>query len=120
MAAISVLAATTLRSSLDPNRLLSLGDAMPTRFLSDAELAQLAGFPADIAGEDLVTYFTLEPDDDRWALRDHRGHANRLGFAILVWRTLNCWRVAPTRRRPADPPRCRRRPGRSANFRTPD
>jgi hypothetical protein len=33
---------------------------MPTRFLTDAELAQLPGFPAGIAGEDLVTYFSLE------------------------------------------------------------
>ncbi len=57
---------------------------MPTRFLSDAELAQLAGFPADIAAEDLVTYFTLEADDARWAMRDHRGAANRLGLALQL------------------------------------
>lgn len=53
---------------------------MPTRFLTDAELAQLSGFPADIAAEDLVTYFSLEPDDRRWVVRDHRGQANRLGL----------------------------------------
>lgn len=57
---------------------------MPTRFLSDAELSQLAGFPADIAAEDLVTYFTLEPDDARWAITDHRGQANRLGLALQL------------------------------------
>jgi hypothetical protein len=33
---------------------------MPARFLTGAELAQLPGFPAGIAGEELVTYFSLE------------------------------------------------------------
>jgi hypothetical protein len=33
---------------------------MPTRFLTDAELARLSGFPAGIAGEDLVTCSSLE------------------------------------------------------------
>lgn len=46
---------------------------MPTRFLSDAELAQLSGFPADIAAEDLVTYFTLTEVDRRWLADDTVG-----------------------------------------------
>lgn len=50
---------------------------MPTRFLSDAEVAQLAGFPAEVAAEDLVTYFDLEPDDASWVLTGHRGAANQ-------------------------------------------
>jgi Domain of unknown function (DUF4158) len=57
---------------------------MRTRFLTDAELAQLSGFPAGIAAEDLVTYFSLEPDDCRWVVRDHRGQANRLGLSLQL------------------------------------
>jgi hypothetical protein len=34
---------------------------MPTRFLTDGELAQLSGFPAGIAGGDLITYFRWSP-----------------------------------------------------------
>ncbi len=62
---------------------------MPTRFLSDAELAQLSGFPTEIAAEDLVTYFRLEESDRRWLIGEHRGAANRLGLGlqlcILAW-----------------------------------
>ena len=36
---------------------------MPVRFLSDAELARLSSWPDEIAAEDLVTFFTLSPDD---------------------------------------------------------
>ena len=54
---------------------------MPTRFLSDAELARLSGFPEHIASEDLVTYFRLEPDDHRWIVSEDRGETNRLGLA---------------------------------------
>src|SRR5271155_3188965 len=57
---------------------------MPTRFLSDAELAQLAGFPTEVAAEDLVTYFDLEADDRRWLITGHRGEANRLGLALQL------------------------------------
>jgi hypothetical protein len=57
---------------------------MPTRFLSNAELAQLSGFPAEIADEDLVTYFTLFDDDRRWLLDEHRGAANQLGLGIQL------------------------------------
>ena len=57
---------------------------MPTRFLTDGELAQLSGFPAGIAGEDLVTYFSLEPSDRRWVVAGHRGQASRLGLALQL------------------------------------
>jgi hypothetical protein len=60
------------------------GDAMPTRFLSDAELAQLSGFPAEIADEDLVTYFTLVDADRCWLLDEHRGAANQLGLGLQL------------------------------------
>ena len=57
---------------------------MPSRFLSDAELAQLSGFPAEIAAEDLVTYFTLAADDQRWLADEHRGAANQLGLGLQL------------------------------------
>ena len=55
---------------------------MPTRFLSDAEVAQLAGFPAEVAAEDLVTYFDLAPDD-----------------AACAWVWGWAWSSSPTSRR---------------------
>ena len=57
---------------------------MPTRFLTDAELAQLSEFPDEVAAEDLVTYFSLGPDDLRWLMAGHRGQANRLGLAVQL------------------------------------
>jgi hypothetical protein len=36
---------------------------MPVRFLSDAELARLSGWPEEIADEDAVTFFTLTAED---------------------------------------------------------
>jgi Domain of unknown function (DUF4158) len=57
---------------------------MPTRFLTDAELAQLSGYPAGIAAEDVVTYFSLSPEDRRWIVTRHRGPANRLGLAVQL------------------------------------
>ena len=48
---------------------------LPVRFLSDAELARLSSWPDEIAAEDLVTFFTLSPDDLGW-LRSIR-HAQR-------------------------------------------
>ncbi|MDQ4130780.1 MAG: DUF4158 domain-containing protein, partial [Actinomycetota bacterium] len=56
---------------------------MPTRYLSDAELARLAGYPETIADEDLVTFFRLEDEDLRW-VRERRGGANRLGLALQL------------------------------------
>ena len=44
------------------------GGCHADQVLSDAELAQLSGFPAEIADEDLVTYFTLVDADRRWLL----------------------------------------------------
>ena len=38
---------------------------MPVRFLSDAELARLSGWPNDFSEDDLVTFFTLTSDDLR-------------------------------------------------------
>lgn len=62
---------------------------MPTRFLSDAELAGLTGYPAEIAPEDLGTYFRLDAEDLRWTVEEHRSDANRLGLALqmctLLW-----------------------------------
>ena len=36
---------------------------MPVRYLSEAELARLSSWPAEIADEDAVTFFTLTGDD---------------------------------------------------------
>src|SRR6266536_3065135 len=44
---------------------------MPVRFLSDAELARLSGWPDETAAEDLVTFFTLSPDDLAWLADSH-------------------------------------------------
>lgn len=57
---------------------------MPTRFLSDAELARLSGYPTEIADDDLVTFFRLEGEDLAWLGREHRGPANRLGLALQL------------------------------------
>src|ERR687886_193929 len=59
------------------------GGKMPTRYLSDAALARLVGYPETIAEEDLVTFFRLEEDDLRW-VREHRGGANRLGLSLQL------------------------------------
>ncbi len=39
---------------------------MPVRFLSDAELARLSGWPSEIAYDDLITFFALTGDDLGW------------------------------------------------------
>lgn len=57
---------------------------MPARFLSDAELARLAGYPPDISADDLATYFHLGDDDVAWLAREHRGPANRLALAVQL------------------------------------
>jgi len=50
--------------------------------LSDAELAQLDSWPAEIAQSDLAAYFTLAVEDLRW-LRSFRSTAAvRLGLAV--------------------------------------
>jgi hypothetical protein len=83
------------------------GDVMPTRFLSDAELAQLSGFPAEIADEDLVTYFTLVDADRRWLLDEHRGAANQLGLGVQLC-TLPWLGFVPDDLGAAPPPAVRR------------
>lgn len=80
---------------------------MPTRFLSDAELAQLSGFPAEIADEDLVTYFTLVDADRRWLLDEHRGAANQLGLGVQLC-TLPWLGFVPDDLGAAPPPAVRR------------
>lgn len=57
---------------------------MPSRYLSDAELARLSGYPAEVADEDLIAYFTLSGADRRWVRERHRGPANRLGLALQL------------------------------------
>ena len=56
---------------------------MPVRFLSDAELARLSGWPDEIADEDLVTYFALTGDDLGWLASTVRLE-NRLGAAVQL------------------------------------
>jgi hypothetical protein len=56
---------------------------MPVRFLSDAELARLSGWPDELADDDLVTFFTLTSDDLGW-LRSNVRAENRLGAAVQL------------------------------------
>jgi len=56
---------------------------MPVRFLSDAELARLSGWPDDVADDDLVTFFTLTSDDLGW-LGSNIRIENRLGAAVRL------------------------------------
>ena len=56
---------------------------MPVRYLSDAELARLSGWPEEIADEDAVTFFTLTGDDLAWLAGFNRGD-NRLGVAVQL------------------------------------
>ena len=56
---------------------------MPVRFLSDADLARLSSWPDEIAAEDLVTFFTLSPDDLAWLAGFNRDD-NRLGVAVQL------------------------------------
>ena len=56
---------------------------MPVRFLSDADLARLSGWPGEIADEDLVTFFTLTGDDLAWLSTNYRDE-NRLGVAVQM------------------------------------
>jgi hypothetical protein len=56
---------------------------MPVRYLSDPELARLAGWPGDIADEDAITFFTLPADDRVW-VRGFNRDENRLGVAVQL------------------------------------
>lgn len=59
---------------------------MPTRVLTDAELAQLTGYPGEVGAQDLTTFFRLDGDARRWVLTSHRGAPNQLGLALQVTR----------------------------------
>lgn len=56
---------------------------MPVRFLSDAELARLSSWPAEIAEHDLITFFALTSDDAAWLSGNVRME-NRLGAAVQL------------------------------------
>jgi len=56
---------------------------MPVRFLSDAELARLSGWPDAIADDDLITFFALTADDRGWLGSNVRVE-NRLGAAVQL------------------------------------
>lgn len=56
---------------------------MPIRYLSDAELARLSGWPEETAYEDAVTFFTLIGDDLAWLAGFSRDH-NRLGVSVQL------------------------------------
>ena len=59
---------------------------MATRVLSEAELAQLSTWPAEVARSDLAAYFTLTVDDLRWvrSFRSPRATADRLGLVVQL------------------------------------
>src|SRR3954447_9201865 len=59
------------------------GDVMPVRYLSDAALARLSGWPEVIADDDAITFFTLTDDDLRWLAGFNRPE-NRLGVAAQL------------------------------------
>ncbi len=72
-------------ASLPPtDSLAGRGAVAPTRLLTDAELSQLAGYPDEIASEDLATFFRLDGEDRRWVVEDHRGPSNQLGLALQL------------------------------------
>jgi len=56
---------------------------MSVRFLSDAELARLSGWPDEVAEHDLVAFFTLTSDDAAWLSGNVRVE-NRLGAAVQL------------------------------------
>jgi hypothetical protein len=57
---------------------------MPTRVLTDAELAQLTGYPRAVGAQDLTTFFRLDEQARRWVFTSHRGAANQLGLALQL------------------------------------
>jgi hypothetical protein len=56
---------------------------MPTRFLSDAEIERLEGFPETIDRRDLARHFQLDSDDLRF-VRQQNGAPGRLGIALQL------------------------------------
>jgi len=59
---------------------------MPSRILSDREVAQLASWPEEVARSDLAAFFTLSLEDLRWvrSFRSPRAAADRLGLAVQL------------------------------------
>ena len=49
----------------------------------DAQLEALRTFPAEIAADDLVRYFTLQPPDVAF-INTHRGAGNRIGVGVAL------------------------------------
>jgi hypothetical protein len=56
---------------------------MPTRFLSDAEIKRLEGFPEGIDRRDLTRHFSLASDDLRF-VRGQNGAPGQLGIALQL------------------------------------
>src|SRR4051812_29423071 len=56
---------------------------MPTRFLSDAEVARLESFPEAIEAQDLARYFTLDANDLTFVRRQH-SPAGQLGVGLQL------------------------------------
>ncbi|MEI6624549.1 MAG: DUF4158 domain-containing protein, partial [Actinomycetes bacterium] len=56
---------------------------MASKLYPDTQLEALRGFPAEIAADDLVRYFTLLPADMSF-IKAHRGAANRIGVAVAL------------------------------------
>src|SRR5437867_10078424 len=56
---------------------------MPTRFLSDAEIARLESFPESIDGRDLAQYFQLDGEDLVFVRHQHSA-AGQLGIALQL------------------------------------
>ncbi len=60
------------------------GGEVPTRYLSDAELARLSGYPHEISTEELASFFRLSTDDRLWIFQEHRGAASWLGVGLQL------------------------------------
>jgi hypothetical protein len=56
---------------------------MPTRFLSDAEIKRLEGWPETIDEPPLARYFRLDGDDLAFVRRQHSA-AGQLGIALQL------------------------------------
>lgn len=56
---------------------------MATRLFNESERRRLERFPEEVITEDLIACFTLTTSDLE-RVRDHRGEANRLGFALQL------------------------------------
>lgn len=57
---------------------------MASKMYPDAQLDALRRFPAAIAADDLVRYFTLLPTDVAFINANHRGAANKIGVAVAL------------------------------------